>query len=179
MLSWLTLYLLELKSAVAVLLIFLGSWRSWVYFKALVMSDRAKRLVRDAWDGKQGGGEGGRNYFMFLASHGFTARFRDCAAQSTHNAVNGKGYWWRYRLIGKKEFQGGALKRKGTISVKLWPWTIPLQLYPVRQTLTLIAYEMSMHPNPFVVGCTGGITKESSSTLVWSPGASSCSFFRM
>ena len=39
---------------------------------------------------------------------------------------------------------------------------------------TLIAYEMSMHPDPFVVGWrTGGMTEESNSTLVWSPGASS------
>lgn len=59
------MYLLELKSAVAALLIFLGSWRSWVYFKALVMSDGARRLLRDAWDGKRGGGgeEGGEKLF--------------------------------------------------------------------------------------------------------------------
>lgn len=44
------------------------------------MSDRAKRLVRDAWDGKRGGG--GEKLFHVPSFHGFTSRFRDCAAQS-------------------------------------------------------------------------------------------------
>lgn len=144
------------------------------------MSDRARRLVREAWDGKRGGG-GGRNYFMSLASTASPRVFTTVPLK----VLNYPQCCQRQRLLmaipthREKKFQGEALKRKGTISVKVWPWTIPLQLYPVRQTPTLIAYEMSMHPNPFVVGCTGGMTRESSSTLVWSPGASSCSFFRM
>lgn len=46
------------------------------------MSDRARRLVRDAWDGKRGRGGGREKLFHVPSFHGFTSRFHDCAAQS-------------------------------------------------------------------------------------------------
>lgn len=126
---------------------------------------------RGAWDENWG-----RNYFPFQLSRSLKPLHRGSATQS---------FKVQTKMLGTKATGGCAdssqkenSTSKGKISAILWLWTIPSHLHLVNYALTLIAYEMSMHPNPFVVGCTGGMTKESNSTLVWSPGASSCSFLR-
>ena len=87
------------------------------------MSDRARRLVREAWDGKRGGGGGGRNYFMSLASTASPRVFTTVPLK----VLNYPQCCQRQRLLmaipthREKKFQGEALKRKGTISVKVWP----------------------------------------------------------
>ena len=93
------------------------------------MSDRAKRLVRDAWDGKRGG----EKLFHVPSFHGFTSRFRDCAAQSfklptmlsTAKVTDGDT-----DSSGKK-FQGEALKKRNnickTLAMNYTPSTIPCE----------------------------------------------------
>lgn len=96
------------------------------------MSDRAKRLVRDAWDGKRGWG-GGRNYFMSLAS---TASPRVFATVSL-KVLNYPQCCQRQRLLmaipthREKKFQGEALKKRNnickTLAMNYTPSTIPCE----------------------------------------------------